>query len=71
MRVISFKDGGIRTITYKLENKGKIYTVIQFYRLSNGELYAEDITDENKKEVRDEDILDNIKVSIKEFNYGA
>jgi len=70
MRVISFKDGGIRTITYKLEHKGKIYTVIQFYRLSNGELYAEDITDENKKEIRKVDILDNIKISIKEFNYG-
>ena len=71
MQVISFKDGGIRTVTYKLKHKSKSYTVIQFYRLSNGELYAEDITDENKKEVRDEDILDNIKVSIKEFNYGA
>ena len=54
----------------KLEHKRKIYTVIQFYRLSSGELYAEDITDENKKEVRDEDILENIRISIKEFNYG-
>jgi hypothetical protein len=70
MRIVSFKDGGIRTVTYKLEHKGKIYTVIQFYRLSNGELYAEDITDENKKEVRDEDILDNIKISIKEYLCG-
>ena len=70
MRVVSFKDGGIRTVTYKLEHKRKIYTVIQFYRLSSGELYAEDITDENKKEVRDEDILENIRISIKEFNYG-
>ncbi len=70
MRIISFKDGGIRTVTYKLENKGKIYTVIKFYYLSNGKLYAENIFDESKKEIKDQDILDNIRITIKEYNYG-
>jgi hypothetical protein len=67
MRVISFKDGGIRTLTYKLEHKGKIYTVEKFYYLSNQKLYGESITDENKKEIKNEDILDKIKISIEEY----
>ena len=71
MRIISFKDGGIKTLTYKLEHKGKIYIVNQFYHLSNGKLYAENIADENNKEIRDQDILDNIKVTIKEYIRGV
>lgn len=65
MQVIHYKDGGIRTVTFKLEHKGKTYTVIRFYKLSTNTIYAEDISDENGKEVKDQDLLDQIQLSIK------
>lgn len=65
MRVIHYKDGGIRSVTFKLEHKGQIYTVIRFYKLSTNTLYAEDISDENGKEIKDQDLLDQIQLAIK------
>jgi hypothetical protein len=65
MQVVEYKDGGIRSVTFKLEHKGKIYTVIRFYKLSTNTLYAEDISDENGKEVKDQDLLDQIQLAIK------
>lgn len=65
MQVISYKDGGIRSVTFKLEHKGQIYTVIRFYKLSSGSLYAEDISNEDGKQIKDQDILDQIQLAIK------
>lgn len=65
MQVVEYKDGGIRSVTFKLEHKGKTYTVIRFYRLSTGLLYAEDISDETGKEVKDQEILEQIQLAIK------
>lgn len=65
MQVVDYKDGGIRSVTFKLEHKGKTYTVIRFYRLSTSLLYAEDISDETGKEVKDQEILEQIQLAIR------